>query len=311
MKVFRTDQFEMPLPGGHPFPLTKYGGLFRRVVESGLVQSDEIVVPSAASDEQLLLVHSADYVRRMSAGELSDAEIRKLGFPWSAELVARSRRTTGGTIEAAREALASGWGINLAGGTHHAFADRGEGYCVFNDAAVAIRVLQAEGRMRRAVIVDADVHQGNGTAAIFASDPTVFTFSIHNGKNYPLKKETSDLDIELDEGAGDEEFLAGLQRGLAQAIPQSRADLLIYLAGADPFWDDRFGRLKVTKAGLAERDRMVFDHTEAAGLPVAIAMAGGYSRNIDDLVDIHFGAVEEAIRRARRKNRLTSASLAP
>lgn len=304
MKVFRTDQFDMPLPEGHPFPRGKYAGLYGRVAKSGLVRPEEIVVPAPATDEQLLRVHDADYVRRMSNGELTDAEVRRLGFPWSPELIQRSRRTTGGTIEACREALDSGWAINLAGGTHHAFADRGEGYCLFNDAAVAIRAKQAEGRLARAVIVDADVHQGNGTAAIFAADPTVYTFSIHNGKNYPLKKETSDLDIELDDGAGDAEFLAGLERGLNQAIPQSRADLLIYLAGADPFWDDRFGRLRLTKAGLAERDRMVFDHAEAAGLPAAIVMAGGYSRNLDDLIDIHFQTVEEAIRRARRRTPL-------
>ncbi|MFO0865425.1 MAG: histone deacetylase [Gemmataceae bacterium] len=302
MKVFRTDQFGMPLPEGHPFPRGKYAGLFARVVESGLIEPDEIAVPAAASDADLLRVHDADYVRRMSTGDLSDAEVRRLGFPWSPELVHRSRRTTGGTLEACREAIRNGWGINLAGGTHHAFADRGEGYCLFNDAAVAIRAMQAEGLLARAIIVDADVHQGNGTAAIFAADPSVCTFSIHNGKNYPLKKETSDLDIELSDGAGDAEFLDGLERGLKQAIPQSRADLLVYLAGADPYWDDRFGRLKLTKAGLAERDRMVFDHAEAAGLPAAIAMAGGYSRNLDDLIDIHFRTVEEAIRRARRRS---------
>ncbi|MBX9681604.1 MAG: histone deacetylase [Gemmataceae bacterium] len=301
MKVFRTDQFEMPLPEGHPFPGRKYAGLYARVAESGLVRPEEIVVPAAVSNEDLLRVHDADYVRRMSNGELTDAEVRRLGFPWSPELVQRSRRTTGGTIEACREALDRGWGINLAGGTHHAFADRGEGYCLFNDAAVAIRVMQAERRIARAVIVDADVHQGNGTAAIFAADPTVYTFSIHNGKNYPLKKESSDLDIELDDGAGDAEFLAELERGLEQAIPQSRADLLVYLAGADPFWDDRFGRLKLTKAGLSERDRMVFDHAEAAGLAMAVVMAGGYSRRLDDLIDIHFQTVEESIRRARRR----------
>jgi acetoin utilization deacetylase AcuC-like enzyme len=301
MKVFRTDQFDMPLPEGHPFPRGKYSGLFARVAASGLVHPEEVVVPSAVRDEDLLRVHDPDYVRRMSNGELTDAEVRRLGFPWSPELVHRSRRTTGGTLEACREAMRAGWGINLAGGTHHAFADRGEGYCLFNDVAVAIRALQAEGLLRRAVIVDADVHQGNGSAAIFAADPSVYTFSIHNGKNYPLKKEVSDLDIELNDGAGDDEFLEGLARGLNQAIPQARADLLVYLAGADPFWDDRFGRLKLTKAGLAERDRMVFDHAEAAGLPVAIAMAGGYSRNLDDLIDIHFQTVEEAIRRARRR----------
>lgn len=305
MKIFRTDLFDMPLPEGHPFPRAKYAGLFRRVAEANLAAPDEIVVPAAATEEQLRLAHDPDYVRRVMRGELSDAEVRRLGFPWSPELVERSRRTTGGTIEACRAALEAGWGINLAGGTHHAFSDRGEGYCIFNDAAVALRVMQAEGRIRRGLIVDADVHQGNGTAAIFAADPSVFTFSIHNGKNYPLKKETSDLDVHLEDGAGDREYLEALERGLVQSIAAARADLVVYLAGADPFFDDRFGRLKLTKEGLAERDRMVFDHAEAAGLPTAVVMAGGYARRLDDLIDIHYRTVEEAVRRARRREAWT------
>jgi len=288
MRIFYTDHFVLPLPEGHRFPMRKYALLRQRVAESGIVTPDQLFVPHAATDTELLRAHDAEYLRRCQAGTLTRQEIRRIGFPWSPEMVARSRRSSGATIEACRAALEDGVSANLAGGTHHAYADHGEGYCVFNDSAVAARAMQAEGRAARVVIIDCDVHQGNGTAAILARDDTIFTFSIHGAKNFPFHKERSDLDIALDDGVGDAEYLAALDHGLCQAIELSRADLAIYLAGADPFADDKLGRLALSKRGLAARDQMVFEYCRQAGLPVAITMAGGYARAIEDTVDIHF-----------------------
>ena len=228
-----------------------------------------------------------DYLHRVSNGLLSDREMRKIGFPWSQQMVERSRRSSGATLAACRAALEDGCAANLAGGTHHAFYDRGEGYCVFNDAAIAARAMQAEGRAGRVIIIDCDVHQGNGTAAILAGDPKTFTFSIHGAKNFPFHKEKSDLDIELADGTGDDVYLEALDHGLKAALDHANADLAIYLAGSDPFEDDRLGRLKLTKAGLEARDRAVFAACRGRGLPVAIAMAGGYARDVQDTVDIH------------------------
>jgi acetoin utilization deacetylase AcuC-like enzyme len=210
-------------------------------------------------------------------------------------MVERSRRSVGGTIAACRAALEEGLAANLAGGTHHAYADHGEGYCVFNDAAVALLVMQSEGRIRRAVILDCDVHQGNGSAAIFAEDPSVFTFSIHGAKNFPFHKEQSDLDIALPDGSGDEVFLEALRGGLEQALERSEADLAIYIAGADPFLGDRLGRLGMTMEGLARRDRMVLSDCRLAGLPVVIVMGGGYSKRVEDTVAIHFQTIQIAV----------------
>ncbi|HEU5097408.1 MAG TPA: histone deacetylase [Roseiflexaceae bacterium] len=296
MRIFYTDHFVLPLPEGHRFPMCKYALLRQRVAESGIVAPQQLIVPHAATDAELLRAHDAEYLRRCQAGELTPQEIRRIGFPWSAAMVERSRRSSGATIEACRAALEEGLAANLAGGTHHAYRGHGEGYCVFNDSAVAARAMQAEGRARRVVIIDCDVHQGNGTAAILAGDETIFTFSIHGAKNFPFHKEHSDLDIALDDGAGDEIYLEALDHGLCQAIELSRADLAIYLAGADPFAGDKLGRLALTKRGLAERDHMVFEYCQQAGLPVAITMAGGYARDIEDTVDIHFQTVRAAVR---------------
>jgi acetoin utilization deacetylase AcuC-like enzyme len=221
-------------------------------------------------------------------------EIRRVGLPWSPEIVERSRRSVGGTISACRAALQEGVAVSLSGGTHHAFRDRGEGFCIFNDCAVAARVVQAEGRARRIAIIDCDVHQGNGTASILASDPTIFTFSIHGEKNFPLHKERSDLDIGLPDRAGDGTYLEALQEGLRHALHAAKADLVIYLAGADPFVRDTLGRLSLTKAGLAERDLRVFRLCQQVGLPVAVVMAGGYAKAIQDTVDIHLRTVRIA-----------------
>lgn len=271
--------------------MAKYARVRERVVAAGL---GDMHVPDAATPEQLALAHDPAYVARVCEGRLSDAELRDIGFPWSPAMVERSLRSTGATISACRAALAEGVSVNLAGGTHHAYRDRGSGYCVFNDAAVAARVVQSERRIERALIVDLDVHQGDGTAAILADDPTIFTFSIHGARNYPFKKQQSDLDIALPDRTGDADYLAALEAGLAEAVTRARADLAIYLAGADPFEGDRIGRLALTRDGLARRDHLVLGTCRRAGLPVAVAMAGGYARELDDVVAIHLRTVEIA-----------------
>lgn len=299
MKLFYTDRFVLPLPAGHTFPMSKYRLLRERLTASGLLRDGELVEPPAATDEQLARAHDADYIGRVTAGLLTDAEMKRIGFPWSAEMVERSRRSSGATIEACRAALSDGCSVNLAGGTHHAFRDHGEGYCVFNDAVVAARQLQADGRVKRVVVIDLDVHQGNGTAAVCRGDDTIFTLSVHGAKNYPLRKEHSDLDVELADRTGDQAYLDALAPALSRSIAESRADLAIYLAGADPFENDRLGRLALTKGGLDERDRMVFEHCRAAGIPLALTMAGGYAKDVADTVDIHERTVRRAVLGAR------------
>jgi len=295
MRIFSSDRFVLPLPPGHRFPMQKYRLLRERVEQAGLAGSHGLQEPPAATDAQLLRAHDAAYVRRVASGALSAAEQRRIGFPWSEQMVERSRRSAGATLEAARAALESGSvGVNLAGGTHHAFRDHGEGYCVFNDAAVCALNLQAEGVIRRALVIDCDVHQGNGTAAILAGDSSVFTFSIHAASNFPFRKEPSDLDVELPDGAGDDDYLPLLERGVYRSLSASQPDLVIYLAGADPHQGDRLGRLALTTAGLAARDRLVFEACAASALPVAVAMAGGYGRRIEDTVQVHFNTVRLA-----------------
>ena len=287
MRLFYADAKPLPLPEGHRFPAPKYGWLLERIAASGIAPDGDLQAAAPATDEQLLRVHAPDYVTRMAEGRMTEKEMRRIGFPWSPELVDRSRRSVGATIAACRTALAVGFSGNLGGGTHHAYADHGEGYCVFNDVAVALRTMQAEGRARRAVILDLDVHQGNGTAAIFASDPSVFTLSVHGQKNFPYHKELSDLDIGLADGAGDSVFLQAAQAGVSQALALAPADLVVYIAGADPYADDRLGRMKVSKEGLAQRDRLVFNLVRRTGLPLVVVMGGGYARQIDDTVEIH------------------------
>jgi len=294
MKVFYSDHFVLPLPEGHRFPMLKYSELRERVAASSVCGSGELREPTAVTDEQILRAHHPDYLRRVVSGRLTDKEIRRIGFPWSERMVERSRRASGGTVGACLAALEEGYAANLAGGTHHAFADRGEGYCVFNDSVIAARAVQAAGLVERVVVIDTDVHQGNGTAAILAGDPSVFTFSIHGEKNFPFHKEQSDLDLPLPDGADDEAFIEALTMGLERALEASDPGLAIYLAGADPFVGDRLGRLSVTKRGLAERDRIVLESCRERGVPVAVTMAGGYSENIGDIVDVHFASVSRA-----------------
>jgi acetoin utilization deacetylase AcuC-like enzyme len=298
MKIFYHDHFVLPLPEGHRFPMPKYALLRQRIVEAALVSPDDMLVGPPASDEELNRAHTPEYVGRVQNGELTKQEIRRIGFPWSPGLVERSRRSVGSTISACRWALSSGLAANLAGGTHHAGPDYGQGYCVFNDSAVAARAMQAEGLSRRVVILDCDVHQGNGTADIFTGDPTVFTFSIHGAKNFPFRKTPGDLDVALEDDADDAIYLDALELGVVEALEKAQADLAIYLAGADPYAGDRLGRLAVTKHGLAQRDRFVLNACRSAGLPVAIVMAGGYGKKIEDTVDIHFQTVRLAVEMA-------------
>lgn len=294
MQIFYADSFVLPLPPGHRFPMAKYAMLRERVMAAGLVPPEDLRVPPAATDDELARAHTPAYIERCQQGQLSAQEQRRIGFPWSPQMVERSRRSAGATLAACRVALSGAVGVNLAGGTHHAFADHGAGYCVFNDAAVAARTMQAEGLARRVVILDCDVHQGDGTAAILAHDPSIFTFSIHGANNFPFRKQQSDLDLALPDQTGDDAYLDALEQGVQQALALARADLAIYLAGADPYFDDRLGRLALTKAGLAERDRLIFHYCRAYGLPLTIVMAGGYARTISDTVDIHFQTVAGA-----------------
>jgi acetoin utilization deacetylase AcuC-like enzyme len=239
-------------------------------------------------------VHTDRYIDALVSGRLTDAEQRRIGLPWSEALVERSFRAVGGTCEAAAAALEHGVAMNLAGGTHHAFPDHGEGFCVFNDVAVAIRTLQRARRIRRAAVIDLDVHQGNGTHAVFDGDPTVFTFSMHGGRNYPFRKVPGTLDLELVDGTGDEMYLDMLGRALPGVLTGAAPDLVVYLAGADPHEGDRLGRLCLTFAGLARRDAMVLEACREVGIPVAITIAGGYGRNIADSVDVHVNTVRVA-----------------
>jgi acetoin utilization deacetylase AcuC-like enzyme len=286
-RVWTSARYTFPLPAGHRFPIAKYELLREQVLNEGIVGADALCEPARATRDALLLVHTTDYVDRFLEGRLTDAELRRLGFPWSLALVERSLRAVGGTCEAAAAALDDGITMNLAGGTHHAFADHGEGFCVFNDVAVAVRTLQRAGRVRRAAIIDLDVHQGNGTNAIFAGDDSAFTFSMHGGRNYPFHKVPGSLDIELADGTGDDEYLARLTSHLPDVLARSQPDLVLYLAGADPHADDSLGRLGLSFDGLARRDAFVIDLCREVGLPVAITIAGGYGRNMSDTVRIH------------------------
>lgn len=297
MDAFYSDRFALPLPFGHRFPMEKYQLLRERVRAE--LPSIALREPAPLSDSVIALAHDTGYIHRLVHGDLSRNDIRRLGFPWSDQLVERSRRSAGATVEACRAALCDGAAVNLAGGTHHAYADRGEGFCCFNDAIIAARVMQREfgekAGIRRIAVVDLDVHQGNGSAKIAENDESIFTLSVHGASNYPFVKECSDLDIELPDGTTDAMYLGALETALEQMDARFSADFLIYIAGADPFFGDRLGRLALTKAGLSARDARVFSYARGRGVPVAVAMAGGYARDIRDTVDIHFNTVNCAL----------------
>ncbi|HJV69334.1 histone deacetylase [Ideonella sp.] len=292
MRAYTSDHFVLPLPDGHRFPMPKYRLLRERVAAE--LPDIRLEEAPAATDGELALAHEPVYVSAVAEGLLSPAAQREIGFPWTPRMAERARRSVGATIAAARTALAEGVSANLAGGTHHASADKGSGYCVFNDVAVAARLMQAEWHrshraLLRVLVVDLDVHQGNGTAAIFADDPTVFTFSMHGERNFPFRKAASDLDVELPDGCGDGDYLAALDNALAEVWRRHGGllpGLVFYLAGADPHENDRLGRLKLSASGLAERDRRVLAALRERGLPVALSMAGGYGRDIQETVAI-------------------------
>jgi acetoin utilization deacetylase AcuC-like enzyme len=291
MRIYYSDRFVLPLPDGHRFPMEKYRRLREAVEDHPDLADSRPEVPQSATDEDLLRVHDAGYLARVCSGSLDRSEERRIGFPWSPGLVERSRRSVGGTIGAALGALADGTGVNLAGGTHHAFADRGEGFCVFNDVAVAIETVRSMGLVRRAGVLDLDVHQGNGTASIYAGDLEVFTTSVHGASNFPFRKERSDLDIPLPDGSEDGPFLEAVDRAVRAVRERGRTELAFYLAGADAFREDRLGRLSVSREALAERDRIVMDGLVGRGIPVAVVMAGGYAREVEDTVAIHLHSV--------------------
>ncbi len=295
MKIFYSDIFSFPLPPDHRFPLHKYALLRERILEDGIVQPEELIVPEPANDVQLLRVHSPEYVDRVITGTLDPREIRRIGLPWSPELVERSRRSVGGTIAASHAAQGNGIGFNLAGGTHHAHREWGSGFCVFNDVAIAARELQTKGTIENILVLDCDVHQGDGTAAIFKGDDSVFTFSIHGERNFPFRKSVSNMDIGLPDGADDDAYLTALYGGLSAIFDGSNYfDFAFYLAGADPYHRDTFGRLALTKPGLQERDRIVFNHCLEHRLPVAVVLAGGYASDLMDIADIHLNTIRMA-----------------
>jgi len=294
--AYFSDHFVLPLPAGHRFPMAKYR-MLRERVESELL-GVALSEPQAASIGQLALAHDSRYIERVIRGTLESAEVRAIGFPWSPQMVERSLRSAGATIAACRAARADGVAVNLAGGTHHAQRARGAGYCVFNDAAVAARVLQSDGAPARqhlpVAIIDLDVHQGDGTAEILAGDRSVFTLSIHGASNFPFRKQRSDLDVALPDGTRDEDYLGALDGALDELRRRFDPAFIVYVAGADAHEDDRLGKLALTSAGMAERDRRVFAFAAKLGAPVAVTMAGGYGRDIATTVDVHLNTVRAA-----------------
>jgi acetoin utilization deacetylase AcuC-like enzyme len=292
VRVFHCDGYAVALPAGHRFPMPKYRLLRDVLLAEGTLRPFDLCPSEPVDPDALLLAHTREYVEQVFSGALSEAAVRRLGFPWSEQLVLRSRASVAGTIAAARSALEDGVAGNLAGGTHHAFADHGEGYCTFNDHATAIRLLQLEGLVDRAAVVDLDVHQGNGTASIFAADESVFTFSMHGAKNYPFRKERGSLDVELADGCGDGEYLAALEQNLPRAL--DKAEIVFFQGGVDPLAQDRLGRLKLTHAGLRARDRMVFEAARRRNLPVVITLGGGYADPVSASVEAHAGTYREA-----------------
>lgn len=296
MRFWAHDRHDFPLPSGHKFPLGKYRLLRERLLAEGLAGPDDVRASAPAPWSELGRVHDAAYLERVRTGGMSEREIRVLGLPWSAELVERGRRSTQGTVEAARDAVAGGYGMNLGGGTHHAGRAAGRGYCLFNDLAVAVDTLRREGTGGRVAVIDCDVHQGDGTAELFGADPSVFTLSIHGGANYPFRRAVSDLDVDLRDGVADDEYLEVLAGALDEV---GGADVVFFLAAADPWEGDRLGRLALTKPGLAARDALVLDRAESWGAAVCVVLAGGYAPDVTDTVDINLATARAVAARAR------------
>lgn len=294
MKVFHYDQYEFPLREGHRFPAEKYRMLREFVVQERIVLEDELVTPTAVLPHQVSRVHTADYIHRFENGLLTDKEIRRIGLDWSPELVRRIQYVSGATIAVCRVSLREGVALTLGGGTHHACTDHGEGYCLYNDLMIAIRTMQAEGRVRKTAVIDCDVHQGNGTAEIATGDNSVYTFSIHGEKNFPFRKIASDWDIGLPDKTRNDVYLATLETAVCQILAEQQPDLVVYLAGADVHENDRLGRLSLTADGIAQRDRMVLAQCQRAGVPVAVTMAGGYGKDLSQMVAIQAETVRTA-----------------
>lgn len=293
--LFYSDTFKLPLPARHRFPIDKYRLLREGLLASSFAKRLNLKEATAATNEDLLRVHKTEYLQKVTQGTLDKVEERRIGFPWSLDMVERSRRSTGGTCCAALSAMADDVGVHLAGGTHHAFADHGQGFCVFNDVAVAIRLLQNRSLAQRAIVIDLDVHQGNGTAAIFEDDESIFTFSMHCDRNFPFKKQSGNLDIELPEGTGDVVYLDELKQALNSQLPWNRSEVVFYLAGADPYEKDRLGKLKLTLQGLIERDRLVFDAAIKRQLPLVVVMAGGYAEPPSEIASININTIQTLI----------------
>ena len=291
MRVWSHDRLTFPLPSGHRFPLGKYRLLRERLIAEGLVAAGDVHEPAAVAWDRLALVHDPALLERIRTGAMTRREQQALGLPWSRALVDRALHSTQGTVEAARDALERGTGVNLGGGTHHAGHGVSRGYCLVNDVAVAATMLLRERVVGRVLVVDCDVHQGDGTAQIFASVPELFTLSLHGAGNYPFTRFPSDLDVDLPSGTGDEPYLAALEAALETALSRSRPELAFYLAGADPWHGDRLGRLSLTKAGLRARDELVLDRLLEAGSAVAVVFAGGYADDVRDTVDINAATV--------------------
>lgn len=289
-KLIYSGDYDLNL-GSHVFPSQKYRLIHDRLLADGAASEDDFLVPGPACDEDVLRVHSQEYVRKLKAGSLSREEVMRLEVPYSKELVRAAWLAAGGSILAGQRAMQDGWAANIGGGFHHAYADHGEGFCVLHDVAIAIRRLQCDGAIQRAMVVDTDVHQGNGTASIFGGDGDVFTLSIHQERNYPYPKPPSTIDVNLPDGVGDEDYVAILEKHLHRAFQDFAPEILFYVAGADPYREDQLGGLALTIEGLAQRDALVFDYAKRHGVPAAMTLAGGYARRVEDTVKIHVGTI--------------------
>jgi acetoin utilization deacetylase AcuC-like enzyme len=309
LKLIYDDRYDLNL-GAHVFPSQKYRLVYERLLQDGIASREDFLKPSPASDDDILRVHSQDYVYKLKTGSLTRAEVMRMEVPYSTELIDACWLAAGGSILAARRALADGFSANIGGGFHHAYPDHGEGFCVIHDVAVAIRKMQADGAIERAMVVDTDVHQGNGTAAIFGGDETVFTMSIHQEHNYPYPKPPSTLDVNLPDGVGDADYLAILEKYLHRSFDEFSPQLLFYVAGADPYGEDQLGGLALTMDGLARRDALVMGYSQRNQVPTAVTLAGGYARKLEDTVSIHVKTIKAAIQAAQRPS-LRAISPAP
>ena len=301
LKLIYDDRYDLNL-GAHVFPSQKYRLVYERLLQDAIASQEDFLKPAPASDEDILRVHSQDYLYKLKTGSLTRAEVMRMEVPYSAELIEACWLAAGGSILAARRALEDGFSANIGGGFHHAYPDHGEGFCVIHDVAVAIRKMQADGAIERAMVVDTDVHQGNGTAAIFGGDETVFTMSIHQEHNYPYPKPPSTVDVNLPDGMGDADYLAILEKYLHRSFEEFSPQLLFYVAGADPYQEDQLGGLALTMEGLARRDALVLGYAQRNQVPTAVTLAGGYARKVEDTVTIHVNTIKAAIQAAQRHN---------